>query len=258
MQVTVLSPDEIVIGDRLRSVNQETVERLKDSIARIGLKMPISVRYLSADEGWLLVAGLHRLQACIELGLAEVPVREETGTELDARMWEIAENLHRAELTVLERSEHVAEWVRLAEERKGAQVAPPGGKQPHDKGIKAATRELGIERTEAQRATKIDAITPEAKAEAKILHLDNNQSALLRAGRQPTKEEQLRALREEAARKADRRDDVSASERRIEAVVKATKSLSPEELFVYLEWVDVYRSEAGATVFDNTAAGARR
>ena len=53
------------------------------------------------------VAGRHRLQVAIELGLAEVPIREETGGERDARMLEIAENLHRADLTV-----HEAEWIR--------------------------------------------------------------------------------------------------------------------------------------------------
>jgi hypothetical protein len=35
--------------------------------------------------------------------------------EIDARLWEIAENLHVAELTELERAEHVTEWIRLAE-----------------------------------------------------------------------------------------------------------------------------------------------
>jgi ParB family chromosome partitioning protein len=59
---------------------------------------------------------------------------------------------------VQERADHIAEWVRLTGEQKGAQVAPPGGKQPHDKGIKAATRELGIDRSEAQRACKIAAM----------------------------------------------------------------------------------------------------
>ncbi|ACI98702.1 hypothetical protein [Rhodospirillum centenum] len=83
-----------------------------------------------------------------------------------ARLWEIAENLHRAELTVQERAEHIAEWVRLTAD-KGAQVAPPGGRQPHDKGIKAAVRELGIDRTEAQRAVKIAAISDEAKQAAR-------------------------------------------------------------------------------------------
>jgi hypothetical protein len=61
----------------------------------------------------------------------EVPVREETGTESDARMWEIAENLRRAELTVIERAEHIEEWRKLTAD-KGSQVATPvaGGTQP--------------------------------------------------------------------------------------------------------------------------------
>jgi ParB family chromosome partitioning protein len=48
-----------------------------------------------------LLAGRHRLQACIELGMNRVPVREEGGSELDAKLWEIAENLHRADLTAV-------------------------------------------------------------------------------------------------------------------------------------------------------------
>jgi len=64
---------------------------------------------------------------------------------------EITEKLHRAELTVLQRSEHVAEWVRLTEE-KLAQHAPVSSKGGRGQtgGINAAVRELGIDRTEAE------------------------------------------------------------------------------------------------------------
>jgi hypothetical protein len=93
---------------------------------------------------------------------------------IEARLWEISENLHRAELTKLERSEQVAEWVRLTlkqedgEPNKGAEPRPPsGGKQPNDKGIKAASRELGIARTNVQQSVKIAAIAPEAKETAR-------------------------------------------------------------------------------------------
>jgi hypothetical protein len=80
------------------------------------------------------------------------------------RLWEIAENLHRSELTVLERSEHIAEWVRLTE-NKGAQVAQVSAKGGRgiEGGLSAATRELGIDRTEAQRSAKIDSLTAEVK-----------------------------------------------------------------------------------------------
>jgi hypothetical protein len=33
-------------------------------------------------------------------------------------VWEFAENLHRAELTVLERDEQIAKWIRLIGERQ--------------------------------------------------------------------------------------------------------------------------------------------
>ena len=94
-----VSPTDIIVGARLRALDRESVERLKESISKIGLKTPISVR--SSEPGWTLVSGRHRLEACIELGMDEIPVVAETGSELEARLWEIAENLHRAELTAL-------------------------------------------------------------------------------------------------------------------------------------------------------------
>ena len=108
-------PGDIIVGDRLRALDRDSVERLKESISRIGLKTPISVR--SSEQGWRLVSGRHRLEACSELGMDEIPVVVETVSELGARLWEIAENLHRAELTALERAEHISQWIRLRGER---------------------------------------------------------------------------------------------------------------------------------------------
>ena len=110
-----VSPADIVVGDRLRALDRESVERLRESISKIGLKTPISVR--SSEQGWTLVSGRHRLEACIELGMDEIPVVTETGSELEARLWEIAENLHRTELTALERAEHISLWIGLRGER---------------------------------------------------------------------------------------------------------------------------------------------
>jgi hypothetical protein len=52
------------------------------------------------------------------------------GDRIDDRLREIAENVFRVELTVLERSELVEEWTRLIREKVG-QVAHPGGLQPN-------------------------------------------------------------------------------------------------------------------------------
>jgi hypothetical protein len=103
-------------------------------------------------------------------------------------MVEVAENLHRVELTALERSEHVAEWVRLAEKKaseiKPAQVAPVSkGGRGKESGINAAARELGVERTDAQRSVKVDSLSNEAKDYARNHGLADNKSALFAAAK---------------------------------------------------------------------------
>jgi hypothetical protein len=60
-------------------------------------------------------------------------------------MWEIAENLHRAELTAVERAEHINEWRVLA--AKGAHDGHPSkNEQPHDVGVSATAKTLGVSR----------------------------------------------------------------------------------------------------------------
>jgi len=44
-----LTLDNIDAIDRKRSLNRNVIDRLKDSIARIGLKAPLSVRFISQD-----------------------------------------------------------------------------------------------------------------------------------------------------------------------------------------------------------------
>jgi len=82
-----------------------------------------------------------------------------------------------------------AEWIALTEAKqaaaKPAQVAPVSQRgrmegRGNTGGINAATRDLGIERTQAQRSVKIASITPEAKAAARDLGIDDNQTKLLK------------------------------------------------------------------------------
>ncbi len=84
-----------------------------------------------------------------------------------------------------------------------AQLAPLD--KPHDRGranqgINAAVRDLGIDRTEAQRSVKIAGLPDEAKEAARDLGLDRNQSALLAAARAPATEV-VSVIREIADRK---------------------------------------------------------
>ena len=73
-----------------------------------------------------VMAGRHRIAAARKLGWEEIEAREFDGDKDHARLWEIAENLHRADLTALERSEMIAEWVRLT----GRGVPPTRRKLP--------------------------------------------------------------------------------------------------------------------------------
>jgi ParB-like chromosome segregation protein Spo0J len=255
---------KIRVDERSRALDEEAMVSLIESINVIGLRTPISVQIdpSSHDECYLLVAGLHRLEACRRLGMAYIDARIIDLDETERRLWEISENLHRAELTALERSEHIAELARLAEERRcfqSAQVDPIESKREdgrghrHESGINAAARELNIGRTEAQRATRIAGLTPAAKAEARALGLDDNQSTLLKAAKVPSKEAQIRALREEAARKAAGRDPAGASEARLETAMGAVRRLSQNELAAFAEWFNAFRLEHAEGTSGNTA-----
>jgi hypothetical protein len=233
-----MNPNHIIVGERLRPFNAERVAELERSIAAIGLQTPITIRYVDGKP--ILVTGGHRLHAVKNLGWSEIPVREFDGDDRAARMWQIAENLHRAELTVLERSEQLAEWIRLAGEHDAAQVDPhqprKAGQQPG--GINDASRELGIERKAAQRAAKIDSLTDEAKETARDLGLDDNQSALLEAAKAESAEDQVEALkqRQERNRSApkDQGQQLETVETSMPSIGTATspKAVVPQQLVV--------------------------
>jgi ParB/RepB/Spo0J family partition protein len=194
--------DEIVVGERLRRVDAATVDALAESISKIGLQTPLTVRRHGKEVR--LVTGAHRLAAVMKIGMRMTPCFVMDGDETDAKLWEIAENLHRAELSTLDRSEQIAEWVKLSAGKIFlAQVAPKPGRP--ESGVRAASRELGIERTEVQRAVKIASISDEAKDAAAAAGLADNQSALLQIARAPAPRqvETVREIIESRANKID-------------------------------------------------------
>lgn len=229
MELLRLDPADIDVGLGRRLASPDKVSFLAASMGEIGLQTPISV-WISEDNGAVrLVAGLHRLEAAKRLGWSRIDCMVVALDERKRRMWEISENLHRAELTVLERGELEAEWIRLAAAAKVGQVDPPGGRQPRDRGLRAAVRDLGIERMEVRRAVKIDSLAPEAKEEARALSLDDNQTALLKAAREPTPEAQVAALQRHVAPPPPR------ITRRFEALMAAWEAASHEDRELFLE-----------------------
>lgn len=247
---------DIVVSDRHRAVDEERVKGLAESFRVLGQQTPISV-WTPDNEAVHLIVGRHRLEAAKLLGWDRIDGVFVNMTERQRRMWEISENLHRSELSALERAEQIAEWIRLASEadEDADAISSQLGTKPGrpEGGVNAAARNLGIAKTEAHRAADIAAMDPDAKKEAERLSLSRNQDALADAARHATKEQQIRALREAAAKRAARQQ-MSASEKRIEAGVNAVKRLSAEELEVFDDWYKAYREDGGA-VFDKTKAG---
>jgi len=222
--------DAIAIGSGRRKTAKEDVASLAASIGMIGLRNPITLLPPDASGKYPLVAGRHRLEACRTLGHTEI---EATIIEdkIAAEMWEISENLHRAELTALQRSIQIGRWVKLTADKikrdqkvadqlrqLGAKPRPRsergtrgqgagGGRR--ETGTRAAARELGITETAAQRSVTIAGLTAAAQKEAERLGLDNNQRELERAARLPGAENQKRSL-ENAAKERDRRKEEAA------------------------------------------------
>jgi ParB-like chromosome segregation protein Spo0J len=187
----------IEILDGRREINPAAVKRLANSINKIGLRTPVTVRRNGDD--YTLVAGRHRIEAFKQLDRDIIPITIiNKMTAKDARLWEISENLDRAELTKLERDEQVAEWIRLTEEASSQVATKPKDGRP-ESGVRAAARELGVDKDDAHRAVKVASLSDEAKAAAREHGLDNNRSAMLAAAGESEPKDQVAKINELAA-----------------------------------------------------------
>jgi hypothetical protein len=202
-QVSIINIDR---SNRLRSLKEEAVADLVRSMAVVGQMNPIWVTPIMGDNGvasgYRLVAGLHRVTAAERLGWTHVDARIVDRTEIEARKAEIAENLHRAELSVQERADHVAEWIKLTKAEKVSQVVTPaGGNQPNDQGIREAVRAgVVVNAMSGSRAVKIASITPAAREAADDAGLTSQKDRLFIANHADA--EQVDAVAALVARKA--------------------------------------------------------
>jgi ParB family chromosome partitioning protein len=213
-------PEEIYVDGPRRPVAEDVVARLMVSISKLGLLQPPTIRlvhYLNhpidgeMGDAYVLVVGRHRVEACKRLGVENIECSLVDVDATGARMMEIAENLDRAELTALERDEHVAEWIRLSDLQL-AQVAPIENKQSDGRGhrpeggVRAAARDLGIDRDDARRATQVAGLSDEAKAVAKEAGFDDNRSVLLKAAKAEDDVAYLRAEHERREAEKNRKE----------------------------------------------------
>ena len=200
-----------------RSLNEATVRDIADSMRAVGQLQPITV--IDTGESYRLISGAHRVAAARLIADA-IPFEEwedhpgigsinaivlPYNWDGNPRLIEISENLHRAELTALERSELTAEWLRLTTVQSSqpetieSRRSDGRGHRPQG-GVNAAARELGISKADAHRAVKVAALSPEAKEAARDAGLADNQAALLDAAKEKEPERQVAAIREHSRR----------------------------------------------------------
>ena len=205
-----LAIDALKILPNRRPADPAKVRLIAASMAVIGQLYPIIVR--EVKKKFYVTAGLHRVEAAKSLGWQHIWCTYTMGgaDDVEVRMILISENLHRADLRVLDRAEYIDEWRRLVRQRaKEGQIASPvmsggmpsGGTQPSEAGIKKTARALGLTPREVRRARAIATMSPDAKGEARQLRLDNSQHVLLAVAKLPGGV-QVNALRDVAEERA--------------------------------------------------------
>jgi ParB family transcriptional regulator, chromosome partitioning protein len=102
----------IKIGHGRRELKEEVVLGIMESVGETGLLNPITV-----SKDFLLIAGLHRLEACKRLGREEITAKILDVTGLDMELAMLDENLCRADLSVLERGEQLIRRKEIYEQR---------------------------------------------------------------------------------------------------------------------------------------------
>ena len=163
MTVEPVKLAEVHIGARKRRLGAARVAELAGSIKELGLRQPITIQ--ARDDGTLdLVAGAHRLAAAKKLGWREIECIRVTLGELNRELWEIDENLIRAELTELERAEHLRRRKEIFEAKGAKKIATPGGEQRIGFDRDAADK-TGLSKETARKSRiRAEKIAPDVKA----------------------------------------------------------------------------------------------
>lgn len=164
METGKVFTDLHVPEQRMRALDPDKVDVLAKSMKENGLQQPITVWATGPDlTECHLVAGLHRLEAAKKLGWEDIDCIFTDLSETRRKMWEIAENLHRVDLTAEQRHEHIrryAELLKQVAEEEAAEVSLQNATQPKSgpqggrpKGITTKiAEEFGLDRSTVHRA----------------------------------------------------------------------------------------------------------
>lgn len=113
-ELRLIPLDQIAFLDRARDLDAAWVDALASMIRTQGLIQPI--RVWPSGDGYRLIAGMHRFMAFRQLGIEGIPCTVSTaGSEDEARLEEVMENLGRQDLKALDRCRHLYEMKKVWE-----------------------------------------------------------------------------------------------------------------------------------------------
>lgn len=185
--------DDIDAEDRLRSIDEGHAQLLADNIRETGrLRQPIEVRRIKAcgdAKPYRLIAGGHRWRAAQILGFKEIDAFVFEGSDDEARLAEIDENLVRHDLNPLDRGVFLAErealYRRLYPEagQGGDRGNQHTGGKPRQNDIVSFCQDTaercGWTARTIQRALKVGSLPHDVRSRIAGTWLARNQSELL-------------------------------------------------------------------------------
>jgi ParB-like chromosome segregation protein Spo0J len=213
---TFVAIGEIDLSHTIRPYNASVVAELAQSIRAIGLQTPLTC--IVREGRCVLVSGRNRLEALSVIGCEQAPVRIVDFDDVDAQLWQLSENLHRAELTKLEYDKQVVRYAELLKVKLVGETTAPPLHAPKDEPLRQTgaqygelaadkvssrfvARELNIPEQTVRRAYQTSSLSPEAQEAAVETGLDDNRSALLEAAKANSPRAQAAIIRDIAERR---------------------------------------------------------
>ena len=158
--------NDVRVPERHRSLDPLTVKAIAGSFKDIGQQAPITFYW--DDDTPVLIAGRHRLEAARSLGWEHIEAVEMDTDDLTREIWEIDENLMRADLTELERGEHLRRHREIFEARRSAEKIPTSRS---NKGFDQDTADqTGMEKSTVRKSRRrAEKIAPKVKDAIKAM-----------------------------------------------------------------------------------------
>jgi ParB-like chromosome segregation protein Spo0J len=139
----------------------DKITALAESFEAIGQRVPISVRKnwdKTRNLQFEIIAGRHRHGAALQLGWDKIECVIESGSDQDADLWQISENLHRTQMSPRAAALATEKWRKLR-----AQV---GTKSPHGKtklgSVRDTAKALGVDPKTVRKRQQIADMVPRA------------------------------------------------------------------------------------------------